>query len=247
MKKSIKIIGLALLMSGTMLGHVNGQFDEERMQRDIRVASGILQTLTQDGGSFVMYGNHVTGEYIEGYGVMFSIGGGGYAFVAPRRARRVGTTVGVGVGRSNEAVIWSEANSGSAPEVSEDQEDLLDDKQTDIKEVMRIFLADYSQLIGQLQPTDKIVLSTGKSDYFYYYKTEKAELMMEPPAGSGKMGMTAELLKKDHAGYLAGKLKREQLIEKINFIEHTGDNSRSKDLDLFASMLKTLYDVELKM
>ena len=244
MKKSIKIIGLAILMSGTMLGHVNGQFDEDRMQRDIRVASGILQTLTQDDGNFVMYGNNVTGEYIEGYGVMFSIGGGGggYAFVAPRRVRRAGTAVGVG--RSNEAVIWSEANSGTAPEVSEDREDVFEDERTDIKEVMSIFLADYSQLIGQLQPTDKIVLSTGKSDSYYYYKTETTELIMEPEAGSGTTGITAELLKKDHASYLAGKLKREQLIDKINFIELSEDNSRSKDLDLFASMLKTLYDVE---
>lgn len=67
---------------------------------------------------------------------------------------------------------------------------------------------------------------------------------MEPPEGSGNNGLTAELLKKDHQNFLAGKLSKDQLISKINFIEHNGKNARSKDLDLFGSMIKTLYDVE---
>lgn len=241
MKKSSKIIGLVILMSGFLAGQVNSQIDNDRMQRDIRVASGILQTLSQSDATFVMYGDNVTGEYIEGYGVMFSIGGG-YSFMAPRRSR---SKTSVGAGKSSEAVVWSQNNKGRVAVMADDDKvAVLEDQQTDIKEVMSLFLVDYSQLIGQLKPTDKIVVSTRKSDFFYYYKTKRTELMMEPPEGKGNFGLTAELLKKDHDSFLTGKLKRGQLIDKIKFMEHSGEKARSKDLDMFASMLKTLYDVE---
>lgn len=238
MKKSITTILItALLVFNTAL--VWAQMDADRMQRDIRVASSVLQTLSQTDNSFIMYGDNVSGEYIDGYGVMFSVGGG-YSVMSSKRSSTVV------VGGSNRAVVRSgnsrESTVVYAPDADEKQ-DLLDDDQkpiTDIREVMTTFLVDYSQLIGQLQPTDKIVVSTKKSDYIYYFKMNDGD----GSKVSGNNGLTAELLKKDHDNFLSGKLSRDQLIEKINYVEHGGENERSKDLDLFAAMIKTLYNAD---
>ena len=238
MKKSITTFLItALLVFNTAM--VWSQMDAERMQRDIRVASSVLQTLSQTDNSFVMYGDNVSGEYIDGYGVMFSVGGG-YSVMSPKRSRAVV------VGGSNRGV----ARSGNSREstvvfapAADEKQDLLDDDQkpiTDIREVMTTFLVDYSQLIGQLQPTDKIVVSTKKSDYIYYFKMDDGD----GSKVSGNNGLTAELLKKDHDNFLSGKLSKDQLIEKINYVEHGGENESSKDLDLFAAMIKTLYSVD---
>ena len=198
MKNYLRNILAISLVFGLFTVETIGQVDQERMQRDIRVASGILQTLSQADDTFVMYGDNVSGEYIDGYGVMFSVGGG-YSFVAPRAPR--GRAVIAGSGRSRSTAVWSDEDEravAKAKAEGKEKEDIIDSKKSDIKEVMTLFLVDYSQLIGQLSGTDKIVVSTKKSDYFYYYKTEKTELMMEPPEGSGNNGLTAELLKKDH-------------------------------------------------
>lgn len=238
MKKSITTFLItALLVFNTAL--VWAQMDAERMQRDIRVASSVLQTLSQTGNSFVMYGDNVSGEYIDGYGVMFSVGGG-YSVMSSKRTRAVvagGSNRAVGrSGNSRESTVVY------APDADEKQ-DLLDDGLkpiTDIREVMTTFLVDYSQLIGQLQPTDKIVVSTKKSDYIYYFKMNDGD----GSKVSGNNGLTAELLKKDHDNFLSGKLSKDQLIEKINYVEHGGENEHSKDLDLFAAMIKTLYNAD---
>ena len=240
------------LMAVCMSETVYGQIDDERMQRDIRVASGILQTLSQTDATLVMYGDNVTGDYIDGYGVMFSIGGG-YSFVAPRAPRGRAVVLGTREAKEvkevkdvKEAVVWSQGNNGSVSVTVEDEDDdLIEDKQSDINEIMSLFLADYSQLIGQLAPTDKIVVSTKKSDYFYRFKmSDGDETTVTSSQSAGNNGITAELLKKDHDNFLSGKLTREQLLEKIKFIEHTSENARAKDLDLFGSMIKTLYDVD---
>jgi hypothetical protein len=236
MKKSIRIFFITgLLVFTTAL--VWAQMDAVRMQRDIRVASSVLQTLSQTDNSFVMYGDNVSGEYIDGYGVMFSIGGG-YSVMSSKRSGAVvvggSNRTEVRTGNSREVV--------SAPDADEKQDLLEDDLEpiTDIREVMTTFLVDYSQLIGQLQSTDKIVVSTKKSDYIYYFKMDDGD---ESKVSSNN-GLTAELLKKDHDNFLSGKLSKDQLIEKINYVEHGGENERSKDLDLFAAMIKTLYNVD---
>lgn len=253
MKNNSKSITTFTLMA--ILAFANSlmaQMDQQRMDRDIRVASSVLQTLSQGDDAFMMYGENVTGEYIEGYGVMFSIGGQ-YSFIAPRRVRGFGSksTVGTTSGRSQ--VIVKQEGSGGAytvapvdippPPPKVDPESTLREID-DVKDLMTTFLVDYSQLIGQLKPDDKIVISTKKSDYFYYIKPNDENQEVHINKMSGAHGLTAELLKKDHEAYITGKIKRDQLLDKINFIEHQSENTSSKDLDMFAGMLRTLYNPE---
>ena len=56
---------------------VKAQINEEKMDKDLRVASQVLTTLTHgDEGRMMLYGgDNVEGNYVEGYGVIFSVSG----------------------------------------------------------------------------------------------------------------------------------------------------------------------------
>jgi len=219
---------------------VNAQVDDEKMTKDLRVASKVLETLTQGDDHLMMYSDNVEGNYIEGYGVIFNIGGGYSVFMKQKGNYAYSYSYG---GESRdvvapraEAKAKAEANAKAEAKAKAKREDENDNEQIDFKNIMVEFLVDYSQMINQLKPTDKIVVSTKKSDYMYV--TTNTVNINE---GDGH-GITAELLKKDHNDYMSGKIKRDQLIAKIKVNKNNGSELRSKDLDLFGSMLKTLYE-----
>jgi len=93
-------------------------------------------------------------------------------------------------------------------------------------------------MINQLKPTDRIMVSTKKSDYVYVTGAK-----VNSNSTIGTAGMTTEMLKKDHMDYLSGKITRDDLKAMIK-VKKNGESNRSKDLDLFASMLSTVYDDE---
>ena len=78
MNRTIKAFLLIVLMFSTL--NLYAQVDEARMDKDLRVASKVLESLTQGGDNgFMMYSDNVEANYIDGYGVIFTIGGG-YSF-----------------------------------------------------------------------------------------------------------------------------------------------------------------------
>ena len=213
-------------------GKVNAQINEERMDKDLRVASRVLETLTQGDERLMMYNDNVEGNYIEGYGVIFSISGAYGVFRAPSVGYSVrGRTVGT-------VVVTPEASENSK-EKTKEQEEKQKEEQADFENLMIEFLVDYSQMIGQLKATDKIVVSTKKSDYLYLAYGDNKEIRE-----AGSNGITAEMLKKDHNEYMTENINRAQFIAKIKINRSNGEALRSKDLDLFSSMLKTVYDEE---
>ena len=229
-----KITGL--ILTGIMLCalSLSAQIDEERLDKDLRVAAKVLESLTQGDYGLTMYSDNVEGNFIEGYGVIFSIGGG-YSFIVGKSGK------GAAYGYSTQRVISGTANRTQVI-VAPDSSDLLDpddeEGTDDFSKIMVEFLIDYSQMINQLEPTDKILVSTKKSDYVYVIADG------QNTDAHGSAGITAELLKKDHNDYMAGKITRQQLEAKIVINKENGSASRSKDLDLFSSMLNTVYDAE---
>jgi hypothetical protein len=229
-KVTILLISLWLLPFATF-----SQIDETRMTKDLRVAAKVLETLWQGEDNFVMYDNNVEGNYIEGYGVIFSIGGQYSVFYTPKIAysyRNEGVAV-----QSRARVQVSPDTPDSAIDIfTKDYNDKIE--KVDLEEVMIEFLVNYSQMIGQLKPTDKIVISTKKSDYVYVVFRGGNDEQINP----GARGITAEMLIKDHIDYVSGKINREQLTKRITVNKSNGEAMRAKDLDLFGSMLKTVYD-----
>jgi len=228
MKNSITISFIcgALLIAGS----VNAQIDQDRMDKDIRVAANVLQMLTQGDSRFMMYGDNVDGNYIEGYGVIFSAGGGHSIFTGSS-ARVYSFSPKFGNIRTLSGAVVS-----PSPQPKKNDQPVGEETK-DLEMVIIEFLTNYSQLISQLKPTDKIVVSTKKSDYIYV-STNREDVV----EGAGSQGITAELLKKDHNDYISGKISNKQLLAKIKVSKISGDEGRSKDLDLFGSMLKTIYN-----
>jgi predicted nucleic acid-binding Zn-ribbon protein len=227
---------------------VQAQLNDEKMDKDLRVASKVLETLSHgegEEGRLMMYGgDNVEGNYIEGYGVIFSISGR-TLFMAPRVAysygsRSGGVTVTVPRAEVEEKVkaeAKASAEARAKAEVKAKDKENQKDLEIDFESIMVEFLADYSQMIGQLKPTDKIVVSTKKSDYIFV-TTDEDEIINT----AGGSGMSAELLKKDHNDFISGKISHDQLVAKIKVTKNDEEGSRSKDLDMFGSMLSTIYN-----
>ena len=220
---------------------VLAQINEEKMDKDLRVASKVLETLSHGDreGRIMMYGgDNVEGNYIEGYGVIFSMGGRSL-YMAPRVAYSYsrGTTGVTVIAPEVEVKVNAEAKAKADVKVKAKDKEKSKDLETDIESIIVEFLADYSQMIGQLKPTDKIVVSTKKSDYVFVMTDENESIN-----ATGGSGVSAELLKKDHNDYMSGKISHEQLVAKIKVTKSDGEGSRSKDLDMFGSMLQTIYD-----
>ena len=209
---------------------VKAQINEEKMDKDLRVASQVLTSLTHgEEGRYMMYGgDNVEGNYVEGYGVIFSISGRSSFYVSS--GGRAYT-----YGRQSGTVIVSP----KAPkaDVKDKEKDKQNEEEIDFEAIIVEFLADYSQLIGQLKPADKIVVSTKKSEYVFVMTDENESIN-----ATGGSGMSAELLKKDHNDYISGKISHDQLVAKIKVTKNDGEGSRSKDLDMFGSMLSTIYN-----
>ena len=222
---------------------VKAQINEEKMDKDLRVASQVLTTLTQgDEGGFMLYGGgNVEGNYIEGYGVIFSLSGSSSFYLSTgARAYNYRRQSGTVVVSPKEPKAPKVEDAGKEKEKEKQKQMQIEQQQAeeiDFESTIVEFLADYSQLISQLKPTDKIVVSTKKSDYVFVMTDEDESIN-----ATGGSGVSAELLKKDHNDYIAGKISHDQLVAKIKVTKNDAEGNRAKDLDLFGSMLNTIYN-----
>ena len=220
---------------------VKAQINEEKMDKDLRVASQVLTTLTHgDEGRMMLYGgDNVEGNYVEGYGVIFSVSGRSSFYVSTGaraynyRTQRGAVVVSPKPPKAPKVDYTGKENEKQKQmQIEQEQAEEIDFESTIVE-----FLADYSQLIGQLKPTDKIVVSTKKSEYVFVMTDEDESIN-----AAGGSGVSAELLKKDHNDYITGKISHDQLVAKIKVTKNDAEGSRAMDLDLFGSMLNTIYN-----
>lgn len=220
-----------LMITGLLISSIDlrAQVDEQQMDKDLRVASTVLESLTQrDEGRFVLFNGNVEANYVKDYGVIFTLKDSPSIVVSGRRRSpstyryRSGGTV----------IVTPDAES------EDDKPEAKEIEEVDLSELMIEFLVDYSQMINQLEPNDKIMISTKKSG------SSLITMAGVDKVNQDQAAISVEMAKKDHSDYLAGKLSREKLIEKIKVTKNSNEGSRSKDLDLFASMLSTVFDAE---
>ncbi len=266
------LITIALIFQGAI---ALAQIDEAKMERDLRVASGVLVSLMNNDNDYLFGGGEPEGNYVEGFGVIFTIEDQmvfkynyktQYQIVgsAHRDAQvAIGETQRVQrkVEREMREKVEGEENhrelvfvpsppvspvgsfkiSGSPKEIDElmiENENASKEFTKKLREAFEIFLVDYSQLISQLKPTDKFLLTTknGSSVDFVFVGDKYGNL-----ENKKNSRLSAEMLVKDHRDFNAGKLTREKLIAKIKFAENT-EIEKKPDLDLFSNMLKTTYN-----
>jgi hypothetical protein len=96
------------------------------------------------------------------------------------------------------------------------------------------FLADYGDLLSQVKPEERIII-TNKSDNsrWYYRQNEKRSLL------------SVEVLKSDLTQFRQGKITREQLMAKIKVTNTETSGKVEQDLELLASIFGRLYRSDL--
>ena len=281
------LIVVALVFKGAVS---LAQIDDAKMERDLRVASGILSSLMNSDNDHLFRGDEPDANYLDGFGVIFTIEDNvlfkynynlqykvvreiekeaQYAIREAQRAQRevqrefreqereIGKVKEKDKEEFDTDVIAPMSPLPPMPPIPDfeinvgmDEEEMKALKEQseaankefalNLREAFETFLVDYSHLISQLKPTDKILLSTkSNSSYNFVFSGDDGSFGKNVE----KSRLSAELLVKDHKDFQAGKLSREQLIAKIKFVENA-EMERKPDLDLFGNMLKTTYNAK---
>lgn len=260
MKSKLRLI---VMMAAITLASFEGfsqKVDEERMQRDIEVAENILSTLLKqqyDKRSF--FPIEVSGSYRAGYGVTFTMpniqsnillntfdGPGSFGGFDTEGITIIETSPGNdaaqiadGQRRNNRAVV--RGNAASAPRAGRskskvDRDSVKDESSQRTIKAAKDFIADYGDLIGQLAPTERIIItnrSEGDRMWFGNFENQANNFI------------TVEGLKSDILQYKQGKMTREQLIAKIKVVNSERDTELQPDLELLTSIFNRLYRSDL--
>ncbi len=228
-----------LLLAGT--GYAQN-VDNTRMKRDIEIAENILSTLISQESNSRM-GNSVEGTYIEGNGVLFTIGGSSFYTLS----------YGQGLSVNGYVIAPAPRAKGQGQQVTKNtiNRDSLNDKfYADIKKVMQTFITDYAYLISQLQPTEKVLIRYGQNGQFSNFVlagTPKAWGFNtdEDNNSTPPKELTAEITKTNLDEFRSGKLTKAQLEQRIKFTEKTSTAKKDAELELLSSIFNRLYQNDL--
>ncbi len=255
------MIGMVVLV--TIRTNAQKNMDMERMQRDIEVTENILSTLIKqkfERRSF--FPMEIQGEYREGHGVTYRLpydfngpmvwilapdgdamiqdGRGqsySYSFEFPSGDQaeltrimdedmKVKNEVIRGTGRRKKGI--SNAAADSLREVSTDK----------TIQACKEFIADYGDLITQLDPTEKIMITNrGDGERMWYgafvnNATRPSYISIE--------STTAEINELKQ-----GKVSRDQFIKNLKVINTVMDDALQPDLELLTSIFNRLYRRDL--
>ncbi len=247
----IIIIGIALcIMIAGVISSSAQNIDTERMDRDLKVASNVLKSMVNQGNDFFRMGgrNDIEAEYVEGYGVIFTLPSRGMVFMpSPSRSRVV---VRSDEARSEadqlrrealkdrkERADWEDATVKVAPpaeilELGESSENTI--------ETIKTFLVDYTNLIGQLKSSDKVMVKMKNNMNFdFQVFVEDGDMVFGDQGSFGRL--SAEIEVSDINNYRSGKISRVDALEKVVVTKNEPEEVE-EDLRLFSNILKTVYE-----
>ena len=239
--RTMKTYGLVVALLLTTAFCSAQDIDEVRMERDLEVAQNILATMVNRGTEreVIFYGRKpFEGSYVEGYGVIFSA------------TQRFGNTI-ISTGEGSATYHFQGgarkydrdpliiSSGGNVFRVKLDSLTEVQDKEW--VEKMKTFLVDYADLIGQLKPENKIMVTSGICHSGNWYALESR--------GSGKPflseGPTVEILKKDLIDYKSGKINRNETLKRVKVIDAASKEELAQDVELLASIFERLYKPDL--
>lgn len=251
---------IGILMSGIVLMASPAfaqKIDEARMERDIEVAENILKTLVrqQFDQQRMFFGFEVEGSYQEGFGVTFRFpadfttpiafnmsGMGGEVVWVDEMPR--GYTYSVTTREDREAQqkakeelehVRLKAKTARATEINPDSiRQVYNEK---LISAAKDFLVDYGDLISQLSPTEKIVI-TNRGDQPRIWVNQ---FFTSPK----RTHLSIEITKGDITAHKQGKLTRDQALKKINVVNTESVDAVEPDLELLSSIFNRLYRSDL--
>jgi hypothetical protein len=225
--------------------------DEERMKRDIEVAENVLGTLIKHemGQERTFFGLDVEGSYQPGYGVTFRLPPDHtMPFVISIGAEDVRGATVISDGDGYRYSIRT--NGSDEPEPPHDEQRFKLKERAKAKRVLKSdsvraayheqaieaakkFILDYGDLISQLSPDEKIVVTNqGDRPRFYFHSGKRTRIAVE--------GRRADI-----TALKQGKLSREQALAKLEVVHTESVEAREPDVEMLSSIFSRLYRPDL--
>ncbi len=226
------------------------KIDQDRMARDIEVAENVLSTLIRQEVSpnRTFFGLEIKGYYQEGYGVTFRLPGdyaapmyinsnGGNTIVYSTDRYAPGLTVIEGDNRPAK-VSKEESEMMKLREKVEERRRASVDSARDeynkrLIKAAKDFIIDYGDFMTQLSPSERIVVTNKNEGRSWYYRENK------------RTHISIEAFKSDIADFKAGKISRDQAMNKLKVINTEVVDVKEADLELFSSIIGRLYRTDL--
>lgn len=145
---------------------------------------------------------------------------------AEREARIYGLQSTTGVATYSPRSIRKRVNSDSLNAVNNAK----------IINAAKAFIADYGDMLSQLAPTERIVVTnkgTNESNFWYNGQQAKRSLL------------SVEAAKSDLTQFRQGNVTRDQLLAKMKVVNTTTSEKREPDMELLASIFNRLYQSDL--
>lgn len=261
----MKVLGFVVIIS-SLSAFGQTKADEKRMEQDIEIAENILGTLIRQQFSKRMFlPIEVSGNYTPGYGVTFRLpqsGGFNVFMMAPPDMENFGPgTVTYSYSRSGDTEemqrdqlreekrqLEREARGkarvqATTPRASKaDRDSLASNSDKILLQVGRDFLADYGDVLSQLKPEEKIVItnrSEGFEDGFGWR-------MNSFPGRESRRSMVSVEGKRDDIIQLRqGKISRDQFLSRLKVVDTETSDKLDPDLEVLSSMFSRLYREDL--
>ncbi len=260
MKRIVSILLVSVGMAAAMMAKAQNKIDEQRMERDIEIGENVLSTLIkQQMGRRNFFPYEVEGNYTPGYGVTFRLPmdlGGPMMYIMSDEPN---ITMNMGENYSySYSIDATPAIAPVPPEGNQDCEDcpkaklrtkgktivhkkMTSDSLTNsfnqkIIDASRNFIADYGDLIGQLSPDEKIMITNRHEGQRFWYGGANSPR---------RKFISLEGNKGDITQYKQGKLTRDQLRAKITVIDSESSDDLNPDLELLSSIFSRLYRPDL--
>lgn len=245
----MSVVGM-LAMAGAI---AQSRIDEGRMQRDLEVAENVLGTLIKqqfDKRSF--FPMEVESNYTPGYGVTFRLpmenlpwafsfdGPAAVIWDGPPGVKSYSYTYSRDGVREDEDCLDCPEKvrvSPKADRAEQARKASADSARTiynqKIIQASKDFLADYGDLISQLAPEEKIMITNrGENQRFWLGSTKRSLIKIE--------GVKGDILQ-----FKQGKITRDQLLSKFNVVNSEMMDDLYPDLELLSSIFDRLYRVDL--
>jgi hypothetical protein len=220
----------------TAAGATAQNIDRERMDRDIEIAENALATIIKQQYEKKGMWVEVKANYTPGFGVTMRLpnDNSNWIFDGTPKGRAViapaGTSVIVVGGNEDKEGIEKRRKDSrdSARKVFYDN----------MIKASKDFIADYGDLLSQLKPEEKILITNrgdGGNRWYHDYSDKSQKRML----------VTVEGAKGDISQFRQGKLTREQMMSKIKVVNTESTNEVETDLELFSSIMSRLYRSDL--
>lgn len=238
------------------------KIDEARMRRDLEIAENVLGTLIKQ--QFVsqrtFFPLEINSSYQEGVGVTFSLpadfttpivfstaatdpndgamrNSDGLAVSSPSQGWGVPGNQPREAVRTSQSSVLTDNASGRKRRNAVNMDSLRETYNDRVLEAARIFILDYSDIITQLTPNEKVIVTNQGQQprqwtNLYFNATTRTHLSVE--------GLRADVM-----AYRQGKLSREQAVKKLHVVNAQSVDTVLPDLELISSIFSRLYTVDL--